>query len=85
MIAVGSGNPDVAPAILQVIMDRTSSGDTKDAFVKFLPLSLGLIYLGRCTRGGGGGAVDVGTTKYLVVVVARRMLFCEEMGVYSEM
>ena len=50
MIAVGSGNPDVAPAILQVIMDRTSPGDTKDAFVKFLPLALGLIYLGTWHR-----------------------------------
>ncbi|XP_037070345.1 LOW QUALITY PROTEIN: 26S proteasome non-ATPase regulatory subunit 2-like [Pollicipes pollicipes] len=47
MIAVGSGNPDVAPAILQVIMDRATAGDTKDAYVKFLPLALGLIYLGK--------------------------------------
>jgi len=48
MIAVGSGNPEVAPAILQVIMDRAATGDvTKDVYVKFLPLALGLIYLGK--------------------------------------
>lgn len=46
MIAVGSCNAEVTEILLQTIMDR-SEFDLKDSYTRFLPLGLGLIYLGR--------------------------------------
>lgn len=46
MIAVGSCNSEVTEILLQTIMDRTES-DLKDTYARYLPLGLGLIYLGR--------------------------------------
>lgn len=46
MIAVGSCNSEITEIILQTIMDR-SELDLKDTYARYLPLGLGLIYLGR--------------------------------------
>uniref|UniRef100_A0A182VWP2 26S proteasome non-ATPase regulatory subunit 2 n=1 Tax=Anopheles minimus TaxID=112268 RepID=A0A182VWP2_9DIPT len=46
MIAVGSCNSEVTEVLLQIIMDR-SEADLKDTYARFLPLGLGLVYLGR--------------------------------------
>lgn len=46
MIAVGSCNGEVTEILLQTIMDR-SEFDLKDSYTRFLPLGLGLVYLGR--------------------------------------
>lgn len=46
MIAVGSCNAEVTGTLLQVIMERSES-ELKDTYAKFLPLGLGLVYLGR--------------------------------------
>lgn len=46
MIAVGSCNADVTEVLLQTIMERTEA-DLKDTYSRFLPLGLGLVYLGR--------------------------------------
>uniref|UniRef100_U5EY74 26S proteasome non-ATPase regulatory subunit 2 n=1 Tax=Corethrella appendiculata TaxID=1370023 RepID=U5EY74_9DIPT len=46
MIAVGSCNSDVTEVLLQTIMDR-SEHDLRDTYARFLPLGLGLVYLGR--------------------------------------
>ncbi|XP_065095519.1 26S proteasome non-ATPase regulatory subunit 2 [Ochlerotatus camptorhynchus] len=46
MIAVGSCNSDVTEVLLQTIMDR-SELELKDTYARFLPLGLGLVYLGR--------------------------------------
>lgn len=46
MIAVGSCNGEVTDTLLQTIMDR-SEFDLKDSYTRFLPLGLGLVYLGR--------------------------------------
>lgn len=46
MIAVGSCNAEVTNILLQTIMERTEA-DLKDTYTRFLPLGLGLVYLGR--------------------------------------
>ncbi|XP_017771918.1 PREDICTED: 26S proteasome non-ATPase regulatory subunit 2 [Nicrophorus vespilloides] len=46
MIAVGSGNPEVTSTIIQTLLERPES-DLKDTYARFLPLGLGLCYLGR--------------------------------------
>lgn len=46
MIAVGSCNPTVTEVLLQTIMDR-SEHDLRDTYARFLPLGLGLVFLGR--------------------------------------
>ena len=46
LIAVGSGNGDVTSAIMQVFIEKPDL-DVKDNFVRFLPLALGLCYLGK--------------------------------------
>ena len=46
LIAVGSGNADVTSSIMQVFIEKPDL-DVKDSFVRFLPLALGLCYLGK--------------------------------------
>lgn len=46
LIAVGSGNADVTATIMQVFIEKPDL-DVKDNFVRFLPLALGLCYLGK--------------------------------------
>lgn len=46
MIAVGSCNSEVTNILLETIMERTEA-DLKDTYSRFLPLGLGLVYLGR--------------------------------------
>lgn len=46
MIAIGSCSADVTSTILQTLMEKTEK-DLKDTFARFLPLSLGLCYLGK--------------------------------------
>ncbi len=47
LICVGTCSSDVTQAILQVLMDKAGSADLKDTFAKFLPLGIGLCYLGK--------------------------------------
>lgn len=46
MIGVGSCNPEMTELLIQTIMER-SEADFKDTYSRFLPLGLGLLYLGR--------------------------------------
>ncbi len=46
LIAVGSCNNDVTTTLLQTLMEKTET-DLKDPFAKFLPLGIGLCYLGK--------------------------------------
>merc|ERR1719249_89748 len=46
MIAVGSCNGDVTSTILQTLMEKSAT-DFKDCFAKYLPLGIGLCYLGK--------------------------------------
>eukprot|EP00918_Siedleckia_nematoides_P046027 GHVU01100887.1.p1 GENE.GHVU01100887.1~~GHVU01100887.1.p1 ORF type:complete len:874 (-),score=98.80 GHVU01100887.1:308-2821(-) len=46
MIAVGSANSEVTCTLLQALMDKTEA-ELKDTYAKFLPLGIGLTYLGR--------------------------------------
>merc|ERR1712117_517567 len=46
LIAVGSCNGDVTSTILQTLMEKSES-DMKECFAKFLPLGIGLCYLGK--------------------------------------
>merc|ERR1712141_246115 len=46
LISVGSCNDDVATTILQPLMEK-SAQDLKDPFAKYLPLGIGLCYLGK--------------------------------------
>ncbi|CAG2160860.1 unnamed protein product [Oppiella nova] len=46
LIAVGSGNHEVTASIMQVFIEKPDL-DVKDNFVRFLPLALGLCYLGK--------------------------------------
>ncbi|GAB6029032.1 26S proteasome non-ATPase regulatory subunit 2 [Chamberlinius hualienensis] len=46
MIAVGSCNAEVTSAILQTLMEKNEK-DLKDTYARFLPLGLGLCYLGK--------------------------------------
>lgn len=46
MIGVGSCNPEMTEVLIQTIMERTEA-DFKDTYARFLPLGLGLLYLGR--------------------------------------
>ncbi|CAG2107799.1 unnamed protein product [Medioppia subpectinata] len=46
LIAVGSGNGEVTSQIMQVFIEKPDL-DVKDNFVRFLPLALGLCYLGK--------------------------------------
>ena len=46
LVAVGSCNTDVTSALLQTLMEK-SEVELKDTFARFLPLGLGLTYLGK--------------------------------------
>lgn len=46
LISVGSCNNDVTTTILQTLMEK-SEQDLKDPFAKYLPLGIGLCYLGK--------------------------------------
>lgn len=46
MIYVGSCNEEVAQSIIFALMDR-SEAELGDALTRFLPLGLGLLYLGK--------------------------------------
>merc|ERR1711981_392078 len=46
LISVGSCNDDVTTTILQTLMEK-SDQDLKDPFAKYLPLGIGLCYLGK--------------------------------------
>jgi len=46
LIAVGSCNSEVTNIVLQTLMEK-SEQDLKDSYAKFLPLALGLCYLGK--------------------------------------
>jgi 26S proteasome regulatory subunit N1 len=46
LISVGSCNDDVTTTILQTLMEK-SAQDLKDPFAKYLPLGIGLCYLGK--------------------------------------
>lgn len=46
LIAVGSGNGDVTSSIMQVLIEKPDL-EVKDNFARFLPLALGLCYLGK--------------------------------------
>merc|ERR1719320_931579 len=48
LIAVGSCNGEVTSTILQTLMEKSEKeSDLKDTFAKFLPLGIGLCYLGK--------------------------------------
>lgn len=50
LIAVGSANSDVVTAILQLLMERDAENKLEikyDPLIKFLPLAIGLCYLGK--------------------------------------
>lgn len=49
MIAVGSANSEVTCTLLQALMDKTEA-ELKDTYAKFLPLGIGLTYLGKFCR-----------------------------------
>lgn len=46
LVAVASCNGDVTSALLQTLMEK-SEQELKDTFSRFLPLGLGLTYLGK--------------------------------------
>ena len=46
MVYVGSCNDEVAQSIMFALMDRNSA-EPGEALVRFLPLGLGLLYLGK--------------------------------------
>merc|ERR1719277_1087977 len=46
LIAVGSCNGEVTSTILQTLMEKTET-DMKDSYAKYLPLGIGLCYLGK--------------------------------------
>merc|ERR1739848_779182 len=46
LISVGSCNGEVTSTILQTLMEKTEA-DMKDSFAKYLPLGIGLCYLGK--------------------------------------
>lgn len=45
MIAVGSCNPEVTDVIVQTLMEKSET-ELQDTYARFLPLGLGLCYLG---------------------------------------
>ena len=47
LVAVGSCNGDVTSALLQTLMEKPDLDLNKDTFARFLPLGLGLTYLGK--------------------------------------
>ena len=47
LICVGTCNADVTTTLLQILMEKNGSNDLKDTFAKFLPLGIGLCYLGK--------------------------------------
>lgn len=61
MIYVGSCNEEVAQSIIFALMDR-SEAELGDALTRFLPLGLGLLYLGK----------QVGNVLYLVSIFIRK-------------
>ncbi|KAH7934918.1 hypothetical protein HPB52_001990 [Rhipicephalus sanguineus] len=46
MVAVGSGNGDVTSTIMTALLEKSET-DLKDTYARFLPLGLGLCYLGK--------------------------------------
>ncbi|XP_077549884.1 regulatory particle non-ATPase 1 [Haemaphysalis longicornis] len=46
MVAVGSGNGDVTSTIMTALLEK-SEADLRDTYARFLPLGLGLCYLGK--------------------------------------
>lgn len=54
LVCVSSCNEEVAQAIILALMDRSES-ELQEPLIRFLPLGLGLLYLGKqviATRGG---------------------------------
>lgn len=47
LICVGTCNEDVTTTLLQILMEKNGTNDLKDTFAKFLPLGIGLCYLGK--------------------------------------
>merc|ERR1711902_156192 len=47
LICVGNCNEDVTTTLLQILMEKNGTNDLKDSFAKFLPLGIGLCYLGK--------------------------------------
>jgi len=47
LICVGTCNEDVTTTLLQILMEKNGTNDLKDNFAKFLPLGIGLCYLGK--------------------------------------
>jgi len=47
LICVGNCNEDVTTTLLQILMEKNGTNDLKDPFAKFLPLGIGLCYLGK--------------------------------------
>lgn len=60
MIYVGSCNEEVAQSIIFALMDR-SEAELGEALTRFLPLGLGLLYLGK----------QVGSQSYLIIFLVR--------------
>ncbi len=52
LICVGSCNSDVVSALLQTLMEKAESDKDplKEPFAKFLPLGIGLCFLGKQVR-----------------------------------
>ena len=46
VVSVGSCNGEVTSTILQTLMEKTEA-DTKDCYAKYLPLDIGICYLGK--------------------------------------
>lgn len=46
LVYVGSCNEEVAQGIILALMDRSES-DLEEPLIRFLPLGLGLLYLGK--------------------------------------
>lgn len=46
MVAVGSGNGDVTSTIMTALLEKSET-DLRDTYARFLPLGLGLCYLGK--------------------------------------
>ena len=47
LVAVGSGNPEIATQLLTQLMERNSELEMRDTYSKFLALGLALVYLGK--------------------------------------
>ncbi len=79
MIAVGSNNSDVVSTLLQTLIEKSEAkGDLKECYAKFLPLGIGLCFLGKQVR------VRVGLNYRLCTKFDLRDL-CTSMLEYSDL